>query len=489
MKSIRLNFFYNLLLSISRVVFPLITAPYVARVLSPDGVGLFNFSNMYASYFAMFAVLGIPTYGMREVAKVRDDREKLSRLVSELVSIQTLLTIASTVIFLGSIALVGMLRKDALIFVISGLVLYLSPVKTEWFFAGEERFGFITMRQVLVKALCIVSIFVFVKTRADMIIYVTIYAIGNIVGELWTFFAMLRNGVRLRFTLKGLGGHMKPVLILFASSVAISVYTMLDTLMLGFISEYSEVAYYNCASNISRSLLAAVTSFSAVAVPRMSYYLGEGNLYEANKLVDKGFSVASFLAIPAAVGLACVAPTFTPLFYGDQYGGAVLPLQIMAFVLMAIGLNNITAWQVLVGIGKDKLFLYSVLAGASLNLVLNAVLIPLFGAVGASSASVAAEFLILGVSIWFMLNKTEIRIHCYKDALVSFAISLSFLPLIWLMGKFIHGWWLVGSFVVTGFCIYVILHWIAGSTSFELMKNTAMSVLDKQLAKIRKQDA
>lgn len=486
MKSIRLNFLYNLLLSVSRVIFPLITAPYVARVLSPDGVGLFNFSSMYASYFAMFAVLGIPTYGMREVAKVRDDREKLSTLVSELVSMQTLLTIAVTVFFLGSIAAVGMLRKDALIFVISGLVLYLSPVKTEWFFAGEERFGFITFRQVLVKALCIVSIFVFVKTRADMIIYVSIYALGNIIGEMWTFIAMLRNGVRLRFTIHGLSRHLKPVLILFASSVAISIYTMLDTLMLGFISDYSEVAFYNSASNISRSLLAAVTSFSAVAMPRMSYFLSEGNEYEANKLVDKGFSLASFLAIPAAVGLACIAPTFTILFYGDQFGGAVLPLQIMSFVLMAIGLNNITGWQVLVGIGRDKLFLYSVLAGAALNLVLNSILIPLFGAVGASSASVAAEFLILGVSTWFMNTKTTIRIHRFKDALVSFAISLSFLPLIWLMGKFIHGWWLVGSFVAAGFCIYVILHWIVGSTSFELVKNTALSVIQKQMANFRK---
>lgn len=482
MKSIRLNFLFNLILNLSRVVFPLITAPYVARVLSPDGVGLFNFSNMYASYFAMFAVLGIPTHGMREVAKVRDDKARLSQLVSQLVSIQTLLTLAVTVVFLGSIAAVGMLRKDALVFVIAGLILYLCPIKTEWYFAGEERFGFITMRQVLVKALCIVSIFVFVKTRADMIIYVTIYAIGNIVGEIWTFAAMLRDGVRLRFTLKGLGQHMRPALILFASGVAMSVYTMLDTLMLGFISDYSEVAYYNCATNISKSLLMVVTSFSAVAVPRMSYYLSEGNEHEANKLVDKGFSVASFLAVPAAFGLACIAPTFTLLFYGGQYEGAVLPLQIMSFVLMALGLNNITSWQVLIGTGKDKLYLYSILAGATLNLILNAVLIPRFGAVGASASSVAAEFLILGVSVWFMLKKTNIRIHCVKDAVVSFVISLVFIPLIWLMGRFIHGWWLVGSFVVTGFCLYLALHWMVGSTSFELIRDTALSVIEKQKA-------
>jgi len=483
MKSIRLNFIYNLLLSLSRVVFPLITAPYVARVLSPDGVGLFNFSNMYASYFAMFAVLGIPTYGMREVAKVREDKDKLSLLVSQLVSIQTVLTIAATLLFLGSIAAVGLLRKDALVFLISGMILYLSPVKTEWYFSGEERFGFITMRQVIVKALCIVSIFVFVKTRADMLIYVTIYAIGNIVGEVWTFLAMLRDGVKLRFTFKGLRQHMRPVLILFASGVAISIYTMLDTLMLGFISDYSEVAYYNCASNISKSLLAAVTSFSAVAVPRMSYYLSEGNVYEANKLVDKGFSVASFLAIPAAIGLACIAPTFTILFYGDKFAGAILPLQIMAFVLMAIGLNNITCWQVLIGTGKDKLYLYSVVAGALLNLVLNSVLIPFFGAVGASVASVVAEFMIMGVSVWFMLKRTDIRIHCFRDAVLSLAISLTFIPLILLMQRFIHGWWLVGCFVVAGFCLFVAIQWAVGSHSFEFIRNTVVSMIEKQKAK------
>ena len=485
MKSIRLNFFYNLLLNVSRVIFPLITAPYVARVLSPEGVGLFNFSNTYASYFAMFAVLGIPTYGMREVAKVRDDRARLSELVSQLVSIQTVLTVGISVLYLGSIALVGRLSQDAKVFLLAGLILYLCPIKTEWFFSGEERFGFITLRQVVVKVICIVSIFIFVKTRADLLIYVGIYAVCNIIGEVWTFGAMLREGVHLRFTLTGFRAHIKPVMILFASSVAISIYTMLDTLMLGFISDYSEVAFYNCATNISKSLLAAVTSFSAVAVPRMAYYLEQGDQREVNKLVDKGFSVASFLAIPAAVGLACIAPTFTVLFYGDQYTGAILPLQIMAFVLMAIGLNNITAWQGLVGLGKDKLFLYSVLIGAGLNLVLNSILIPFYGAVGAASASVAAEFLILGVSTWFMVKHTFIRIHVYKDAILSLLISLLFIPLVWVMGKFLHGWWLVGSFVAVGFCLYVAVQWVAGTRSFILIRDTARSIVEKQVAKLK----
>lgn len=481
MKSIRLNLFYNIVLNVSKVLFPLITAPYVARVLSSEGLGLFNFSNTYAAYFGMVALLGIPTYGIREVSKAREDKERLSALVSELMSVSFLMTLGVTALYIASLFAIPQLGEDRLIFIIAGILLYLSPFKIDWFFSGLERFGFITMRSLVIKTLSIIALFVFVHTKEDLLIYVIINALSNVTGDVWNFSAMLKEGVRPRLVFTGLGKHMKPVLVLFASAVAISVYTVLDTIMLGLISDdhYSQVAYYNCASNISKMILAAVTSFSAVAIPRMSYYLEKDDRVEINKLVRKSFSVVSFLAIPAAMGIACIAPTFAPLFYGPGYDGAIIPLQVMAFVIVAIGLNNLSGVQILIGLGEDKLFLYAVVIGAVFNFSMNLILIPIMGATGASIASVAAETLIFAVTLYYVRKHTFVRIKGISDIVKSLAASLLFIPLIYALKPVFHGWVLVGVFCVLGFCLYVVMQQVLRNSSMTLFRDTLSSIIKK----------
>ena len=468
--SIRRNYIYNVLLNVSRVIFPLITAPYISRVLEPDGVGLFNFSNTYAGYFALFALLGIPTYGIREVAKVQGDKEKLSRLISELVSLSLLTTLAVTVIYLCSLVLIGQLRENHVIFLLSGFALYLAPFRMDWFFSGVEQFKFITLRTLVIRTVSIVCMFAFVHTKCDLIIYVILNVAGTVGGDIWNFVKLLSLGIRPRLVFSGLRKHLSPLFVLFTASVAISIYTVLDTLMLGFMTDYREVGFYNNAMHISKTLLMVVTSLSVVAIPRISQYNKEGGYERINELVNKSLSVVAFLSVPIAFGVACIAPTFVPLFFGVEFGGSVLPLMILSFLVVAIGLNNLFGMQILVAMSKDKLFLRSILVGTATNFLLNLLLIPLYGAVGASVSSVVAEFLIVVVMAVFIYQSTPVRFsHSWLDLVKSLIGSVLFIPIAWMLSRWIGGWMLVFAFIICGGLLFCVLQKLCKHSAVELL--------------------
>lgn len=237
-KSIKFNFLYNILLQVSKVIFPLITAPYVARVLEPEGVGLFNFANTYANYFALFAALGVPLYGIREIAKVRDDIESQTKFVSEIISLLLVTTILCVAIYLGTLLLIPQLNENFLIFILSALCLYVTPFRIDWYFQGKEEFGYITMRSLVIKVVSIACLFIFVHEKSDLINYVIINAASTTINELWNYIKLYKTGVHPYLTLD-FKKHLKPLLVLFSSSVAISIYTILDTLMLGFMTDYN----------------------------------------------------------------------------------------------------------------------------------------------------------------------------------------------------------------------------------------------------------
>lgn len=483
MKPIRLNFLYNLLLNISKVLFPFITAPYISRILEPEGVGLFNFAITYAAYFGMVALLGIPTYGTREVAKCREDKEAVTRLMSELISIAVIFTLISTIIYLISIATVHKLQSSYVIFLITGASLYLAPINIDWYFCGQEEFKYITIRSILIRAVAIATMFILVRTKKDLLIYVIINVLAGVITNIWNYAKLLRSGIRPKLVLTGLRKHMKPVVTLFASAVAISIYTVLDTLMLGFIRDDSQVAFYTCATNISKIILTAVTSFSAVAMPRISYYLEHGMKDTINEIAGKSFSMVGFLAFPAATGLCCIAPTFAPLFYGGLFDGTIIPLQIMSMVIIMIGLNNLSTCQVLIGLGRDDLFLYSVCTGAAFNFIANLLVIPRYGAIGAAATSVAAEFIILVVSMVFVYRHTFVRIHGTGDLLKSMLVPLTFIPLVAILQRYLDGWILVAAFCCSGFVLYVAIQHVMKHSSVKLFEDTVLSKVRERLSR------
>ena len=480
-RSITQNAIYNVLLNIAAVIFPVITAPYVSRVLEPDGVGLYNFATTYAGYFALVAMLGIPTYGVREVSKNREDKSALTRLISELMSIAVVTTIGVSFIYLVTIALIGQLTENYIIFLIAGFAIYLAPLKINWFYQGIEDFGFITKVSLIVKTISVICLFIFVRDKNDLIIYIILSVLGSAMADAWNFIKMWRSDIHPYFTIKCIRPHIKPLLVLFASSIAISIYTILDTLMLGFMTDYDEVGYYTNAMHMSKVIMTAVTSLSIVAVPRVSYYMKNKDYDSINLLMNKSFF--SVLAFPVAIVLMCIAPTFVPLFLGLKFTGAVLPLMILSLLIIAIGLNNLTGVQMLIGIGLDKLILYSVLTGTITNFLMHCFFIPIWGAVGASISSVIAEIIILFVTIYFVYHNTCIRIDKWLDIVKAFTGTLIFLPLILFLKRFLEGWWLVCCFAVLGCTLYLVVEILLRNKSVDLFKGVIFSRVNKYLNK------
>lgn len=470
-QSIKRNFLYNILLNISSVVFPLITAPYVSRVLEPDGVGLNNFANTYAGYFALVALLGIPTYGVREVSKIRNDKKALTELISQLISIAAITTIGVSVIYFVTILIVGQLTENYVIFLLAGFVIYLAPFKINWYYQGIEEFGFITFRSFVIRTISVILLFILVREKNDLIIYIILNVLGNVFADVWNYIKLRKAGISPYLTIKGLRPHISPLLVLFASSIAISIYTVLDTLMIGFIRDYEEVGFYTNAMHMSKVLLSAVTSLSIVAVPRISLYVKEKNYEKINELINKSFSVVSFLAFPVAIGMACISSTFVPLFFGVKFLGSVAPLMILSMLIISIGLNNLTGVQILIGMGFDKLFLYSVLVGTVSNFLMNCLLIPFWGAVGASCASVVAETLILFITTYYVYSKTSIRISQWYDIFKAFIGALTFIPVFWLLKMILNGWLLCITFSIVCGIAYLLLETFFHNSSITLFRS------------------
>lgn len=452
-KSVKVNYLFNLLLNISKVLFPLITAPYVSRILSANGIGIFNFTASYASYFALFACLGVTNYGIREIAKRKESIEDSSLFLSQMISIECISTLVVTVFYIGSIFLIGQLNENALLFFITGISLYITPFKVEWFFSGREEFGYITFRSLVIKTLSVILLFIVVRSREDLINYIWLGIFATVANELWNYVKLYQMGIRPRLTLVGLAPHLKPIFTLFASTIAISIYCMLDTLMLGFMRSYTDVGYYNTAMNIVKTLLPVATSLSAVAMPRVSSYIAKGNVNEINALMNKSVAVVSFLAFPLTMGIILITPEFVPAFFGEDFYGSIVPMQIGCFLIVAIGLNNLNGIQVLIGLGKDNLFLYSVLSGAIANFLLNMLLIPPFGASGAALASVCAETQILFVNEYFVRKHTKVRVTNFIDVAKSIAGALLFIPICMLLNRCLDGWaYVFAAFIGCSVC-------------------------------------
>jgi len=467
-KSIKVNFIYNILLNVSAVIFPLITAPYVARVLEPNGVGLFNFSYTYAGYFALVALLGIPTYGVREVAKVKNDKKALSDIVSQLMSIAAIMTFSVTVIYLVTIALVGKLSDNYLIFLLAGFAIYLAPFKVNWYYQGIEEFGFITLRTLVIRVFSLVCLFIFVKQKEDLIIYILINVLSGVIADVWNYVKLLKSGIKPRLTFKGLKPHITPLLVLFASVIAISIYTLLDTVMLGFITNYEEVGYYSTAMQMSKAALSVITSLSIVAVPRISAFLSSNDYDKINELINKAFSVVAFMAFPVTVGLFCISPIFVPLFFGQEFYGSIIPLMILSTLIVIIGFNNLIGVQILIGTGHDKQYLLSVLVGAISNFLINCAFIPLWGGIGASVASVIAEVFVLVAAIYYVRKCTPVKLKSYKDIAKALLGSLFLAPVFIILKYYVSGWYLIILFTIFGGGFYFLIELLFKNSSVNL---------------------
>lgn len=411
-KSVKINMMMNAFLTMSSIIFPIITFPYVSRILLPIGTGKINFAISVVTYFSMFAQLGIPTYGIRACAKVRDNKEELSRTVQELLTINVFMCFLVYIVFGISLVFVPRFRQERALLLVISVSIILNAMGVEWLYKALEQYTYITFRSIIFKFIALIAMFIFVHQKSDYIKYGAISIFAASASNLLNF-SNLKKYVSLRPTGNyHFKNHISMVITFFSMSVATTIYTNLDNVMLGFMKTDEDVGFYSVAVKIKQVLVSLVTSTSAVLLPRATYYVDKGMLQEFYRIIRKTMHFIILLALPLTVFFIIFAREGIFFLSGEAYENSILPMKIIMPTLVFIGMTNVIGVQLLVPLGLEKQVLYSEIAGAVTDLLLNIILIPRFSAVGAAVGTLIAEMVVL---IWQLKVIRQMGISIFSE--------------------------------------------------------------------------
>lgn len=416
-KSLKLNFIMNAILTMSSFIFPLITFPYVSRILLPVGTGKVSFATSLISYFSMFAQLGIPTSGIRACAMVRDDKDKLTRTAHELLMINLIMSAISYVVLALALIFVPRLQEERTLYIIVSLTIVFTSIGMEWLYKALEQYTYITVRSIIFKFVALIAMFLLVHQQSDYVIYGGITILAGSASNIFNFI-----NVHKYIGIKPIGGydlkrHLKTVAVFFAMACATTIYTHLDTVMLGFMTTDADVGYYNAAVRIKTIMVSIVTSLGTVLLPRASYYVQHGLIDDFRKITSKAINFVILLASPLMLYFMLFAREGVLFLSGSAYEGSVIPMQIIMPTLLLIGITNILGIQILVPMGKEKIVLYSEIAGAVVDVIINAILIPRYASAGAALGTLVAEFVVLIVQYYALRNEVTTafrKIHYFR---------------------------------------------------------------------------
>lgn len=395
------NIFYNTLLSVSQVLFPLITFPYSSRILGPEGMGAVNFADNFTTYFLLLSALGIPLYGVREIAKVKDNPVQLSRVFSELLLIHLATSVLAVVLLFSLSYTIGRLRADFALYQIGMSVVLGSVFIAEWFFQGTEQFKYIAIRSVAIRIFTIGLLFLLVHSPQDKEIFYGLNLIAVLLAAAANMYA-IRKLVKLSFKEISFKRHLRPLLIIFSNSVITTIYLVFDTIILGFITSDEHVGYYSASMRISKLSLAVISAVSIVLLPRLTLAFRNENFDEAASLLDKSINFVIFLSVPIALGTFCLSREIILLFAGSQYLPAVAALKVLCFIVIFVGVAQVLSHQILLPSHMERKILYASLIGVVLSLGLNFALIPILRHIGAAISSVATEALVTLILFFFV---------------------------------------------------------------------------------------
>lgn len=392
----------NVILKMSSFIFPLITFPYVSRVLGAVGNGKVSFATSVIYYFSMIATLGIPTYGVKICAQYREDKEKLSKTVKELLIIESLAMIVSYIIFFIALYFVPRLREEKTLMLINSATILLTVFGVEWFYQAIEQYDYITFRNLVFKIISISLMFLLVHETEDYVLYGAINVLGTVGSNILNILRLRKLvDFKTKCTIQ-LSQHIRPVFMLFMLSAASMVYTSLDTTMLGFMKDDAAVGYYNAAVKLKNILVSLVTSLGTVLLPRLSNSLANKDMIAFNRLIKKSFNFVLLMSIPLTIYCIIEASDCINFLAGSGYQQAILPMQLISIAIIFIGLSNIIGIQILIPCGKENLTVLSTVVGAIVNIILNSILIPLYSAAGAALATTIAELSVLLVQVYFI---------------------------------------------------------------------------------------
>ena len=407
MGNLKKNFMYQTLYQILAIVLPLISAPYVARVLGAENSGIYSYTNVIANYFVVFGMLGLEQYGNRCIAKTRDDFEKMSITFSELFCVHAIVSFAVILIYVVYI-LIGVNEYRSVFFI---QLFYVVSVlfDVNWFFFGIEKFKLTVVRNSIIKLASFISIFVFVTEKSDLGIYTFIMSFSTLISQL-ALIPMLRKFVSLKkVTISGMKKHVKPMLILFVAVIAANLNRMIDKVMIGWTGRMYDLGCYDYADRIIRIPLSLIAAFGTVMLSKMSNLVAKNQSKETDRLLDVSACLILMLSFAMGFGIAAIAPEFVIWYLGTEYRETTILLLVLAGTIPLVGWNNFVRTQMLIPKEMDSIYTKAVCAGAIVNIMVNGLLINLMSARGAAIATVVSYFVISFIQTISLVKTTKIK--------------------------------------------------------------------------------
>lgn len=435
--SLKKNFAFNSAYQLLQVITPLVTTPYLARVLGPEQSGVFSYTQSITNYFVLFATLGISTYGVRAIAQCGDDRRLRSKVFWGAYASQL---ISGGLAALAYVAYAAFIHEGGmLITLLWSLWLIFAAMDVSWLLFGCEEFKIPTIRSTATKLLSLVFIFAFVKTRDDLWLYVlaisgSFFLNGIIV---WPFVRRYVDYVRP--SASEVKRHLRGNIGLFVPVIAVSVYTTLDKIMLGMMSSEEQVAFFSYSERISRLPLSVLQALGVVMMPRMSYLLMEGQREKALRLLKNSIWIMLAASMALAFGISAVAPEFVPVFLGEGYEPCVGIMTFLVVIIPVISVTNAIGKQYLLPLSRDREYTFSLIVGAAFNVVVNVILIPRMGAAGAAIGTIAAEVSILVVQVACVRGELPLLSY-FRDCLPFACIGAMMFACIRLLSPVLQSW-------------------------------------------------
>ena len=411
-KSLKLSFLYNAIYNGLNVLFPLITIPYVSRILLSNGLGKVNFATNIVSWFLLFAALGIPRYGVREIAKNKDNKTKLNKTFSELFLINAISTLISYFIYIIIIFSIPFFHEKIILFMVISIQLALNIFNVDWFYQGIEEYKYITNRSFVIKLISLLSIILFVKTKDDYIIYALIQSLAIAGNHLFNMF-YLKKYANLVFQNLVFRHHIKPILILVSTQLAVSIYSLLDTTMLGIWTTESIVGYYSNVHKVIKTISIVAASLGGVMLPRFVEYIKNNDNSKLELLFNKVFRIVIFICLPMSIGLFMTANDVVTVVFGNDFLPSIPTMKIFSFFIFFTTVGNLFGTQLLMAYGQEKKILNTVLFGSIINFSLNLLLITNFKHNGVAFSSVFTEFVVMMIQYYYARKFVKINIDLH----------------------------------------------------------------------------
>ena len=477
-KSITKNYIYNLIYQILTLVLPLITTPYISRVLGATPIGIYSYTYSIVSYFLLFGTLGVGLYGQREIAYVSNNTKARKKVFWEVAICRITTMSIAIIIYYLFLARTGEYKVYYRIWLMELIAMALD---ISWFFQGMEEFKKTVIRNVIVRIVSVSLIFVLVKKPEDLIKYITIYSIADLVGNLslWLYLPKYFKGIKTD-KIK-VFSHMHAIILLFIPQIANQVYNLLDKTMIGeIILDKAEVGFYEQGQKVIRVLLTLVTSLGIVMIPRMASTFASGDKEKIAEYMKKSFKFVFFLAFPIVFGLMSVSKSFVPLFFGDGYEKVVILLNVISPTIILTGMANVIGTQYLLPTKRQKEYTITITIGLAINFVLNYILITLYSSIGASIATVASELVVVIAQMYIIRKDIKPRevLKLSYTYILSGVIMLVVTLIIQMLLK--TGLRTIIIQVVLGVTVYVLMLWILRDEFLQLFLDKAKAILRRK---------